>query len=142
MAEPAGTRSGPPESPWQVSTPPCGNPAATCVSLSKPPNRGSTPSTRYGYASAASSSATIGTRASWRTSGCSPPDSVTPKPAIVASVPAVHSERSAADATFTAALDEGVSSSMIAASWLTLPRPAQPGLTNTALATCFSPSDW
>ena len=137
----AGTSSGPPESPWQVSTPPCRNPAATWVLFSKPPKSGSTPSTRYGYARAAAPSATIGTRASWRTSGCSPPDSVTPKPAIVARVPALQSERSAAEAIFTGRFDERVSSSIIATSWLTLPRPAQPGLTKTVLATCFSPSD-
>ena len=45
---PAGTSSGPPESPWQVSTPPSGKPAPTWVRLSKPPNSGSTPSTRCG----------------------------------------------------------------------------------------------
>jgi hypothetical protein len=86
---------GPPESPWQVSTPPSGKPAKTIVAASKSE-----------YACAQYASVVIGTRASWSVSGASPPSSVAPQPTIVSRSPGSQAERSPAPATLTGALVE------------------------------------
>jgi hypothetical protein len=67
LSAPAAVRpnSGPPESPWQVSTPPCGKPAHSIVAASKSL-----------YAAAQSASVVTGTCASCSVSGVSPPSDV------------------------------------------------------------------
>ena len=77
----------PPESPWHVSTPPCGYPAQSIVAGKKPPPRASI------WASHVTSS-TIGTAASSRMSELGPPEAVTPQPTMPASMPATMSAAS------------------------------------------------
>src|SRR3954452_22365149 len=77
--------SGPPESPWHVSTPPCGKPAQTIVLASKSE-----------YAPAQYASVVIGTCASCSVSGVSPPSEVVPQPVIVSKVPGAQIDASSA----------------------------------------------
>ena len=56
----SGASSGPPESPWQVSVPPCGYPAQTIVCGSNEPSSGKVLSP-FGYAEAQYASVVIGT---------------------------------------------------------------------------------
>jgi hypothetical protein len=71
--------SGPPESPWQVSTPPCGKPAHTMEVL-----------LYCGYAVLHVASEVSGTLALSRYREAEPPEDVVPQPRISAELPAAY----------------------------------------------------